>query len=147
MQRAGPAQGGPRPGGLSPSAPYVGPALVRPSCRHSHDVSQVHATHSSPAAAPTPARLGGCGAASRECCGDPASAAQAQALAPALAAGPVLALHVVQPGPAMADRDEQATARVEVLVMRLEWKGVGEGESVPVRVAHGARRIIKKTNN
>src|SRR3546814_13023723 len=128
MQSAGPAQGAPRPGRLSPSGPYVGPALVRPSCRHCHDVSQVHATHSSPAAAPTPARLGGCGAASRECCGGPASAAQAQALDQALVAGFVLALHVVQQAPALADHAEEATARVAILGVRLEigrasWRG------------------------
>src|SRR3546814_20084582 len=113
MQSAGPAQRAPRPGRLSPSAPYVGPALVRPSCRHCHDVSQVHATHSSPAAAPTPARLGGCGAASRECCGDPATGAQAQAMDQALVAGTCLDLHLVKQGRATAEPERGAPGRGE----------------------------------
>src|SRR3546814_8357592 len=56
-------------------------------------------------------------------CLGPASAAQAQALDQGIVTGLVLALHVVQQAPALADHDQKAAARVEILAMSLEMLG------------------------
>src|SRR3546814_21009024 len=56
-------------------------------------------------------------------CLRPASAAQAQALDQGIVTGLVLALHVVQQAPALADHDPKDEARVEILAMSIELLG------------------------
>src|SRR3546814_7201182 len=121
MRSAGPAQGARRAGKVPQHAPYVGPALQRPSCRHSHDVTYVHVTHSPAGNGAALAQSGQVPYRANGICLGPASAAQAQALDQGIVTGLVLALHVVQQAPALADhRSEEHTSELQSL-MRISY--------------------------